>query len=559
MKLQTKKDFQDLLMQWLDPLKMCYSEGGAYVCPGSTSAWYEDVSAYMEGFTRPLWGLVPFWYGGGYDKGFEELYLKGLANGVNPASGEYWGECVDREQRIVEMTAIAYGLLFSPEKLWDPLSEDDKSKVAEWLYQINEHIVCDSNWRWFRVMVNIALKKLGVKYSAEKLDTDLERIEDFYIGNGWYKDGTRNLKDYYVSFAFHFYGLIYSMVEKEDKRSNKYRERAELFAKDFIYWFDDDGEALPYGRSLIYRFAQISFWGICLVSGIKPFSVGVMKGIIVRHLEKWIRSDMLDKSGLLTIGYKYQNYYMAEYYNSPSSPYWAMKAFSFLMLPNEHEFWNTKPEPMPKLESLKILKEADMLIARYNGHVTAYPCGYLRTNDDTQKICKYSKFAYSTKFGFNVSRGNFSLGECSCDNMLVFVYEGLVLMRRYTDTFEIKESKLIIKWSPIKGINVETEIIPNEYGHERRHRIISEFACEAYDCGFAVACRDTDDYEIGEGYVKNKFSYCGVKSDKGTPIISTNAPNTNLFYQQTKIPAVKYDIKVGENIVATNVLEVEND
>lgn len=31
------------------------------------------------------------------------------------------------------------------------------------------------------------------------------------------------------------------------------------FAKQFIYWFDEEGEAIPFGRSLTYRFSQVSF------------------------------------------------------------------------------------------------------------------------------------------------------------------------------------------------------------------------------------------------------------------------------------------------------------
>lgn len=31
------------------------------------------------------------------------------------------------------------------------------------------------------------------------------------------------------------------------------------FVKQFIYWFDEEGEAIPFGRSLTYRFSQVSF------------------------------------------------------------------------------------------------------------------------------------------------------------------------------------------------------------------------------------------------------------------------------------------------------------
>ena len=72
--LQNKKDFQQLLLKLLNPLKPYYSEGRARLNLGVTMAHYDQNAAWMEAFSRPLWGLVPFWAGGGSDEGFEEIY-----------------------------------------------------------------------------------------------------------------------------------------------------------------------------------------------------------------------------------------------------------------------------------------------------------------------------------------------------------------------------------------------------------------------------------------------------------------------------------------------------
>ena len=66
------------------------------------------AAAGAEGFARPLWGLVPFWAGGGSCPEFEQLYLSGLAAGTDPENPEYWGGFQDIDQRFVEMAAIAY-------------------------------------------------------------------------------------------------------------------------------------------------------------------------------------------------------------------------------------------------------------------------------------------------------------------------------------------------------------------------------------------------------------------------------------------------------------------
>ncbi len=49
------------------------------------------------------------------------------------------------------------------------------------------------------------------------------------------------------------------MQDEDPEWAQRFKERAILFAQDFVYYFDEDGEALPYGRSLTYRFAQRAF------------------------------------------------------------------------------------------------------------------------------------------------------------------------------------------------------------------------------------------------------------------------------------------------------------
>ena len=64
MELKGKKDYQDLLLKLLEPLKKYISPGGARIrVPGAGACYSRDVIE-MEAFARPLWGLVPFWAGG---------------------------------------------------------------------------------------------------------------------------------------------------------------------------------------------------------------------------------------------------------------------------------------------------------------------------------------------------------------------------------------------------------------------------------------------------------------------------------------------------------------
>lgn len=558
--LNSKEDFRNCLLDMADPLIPYFSEKKARLELGTTAVYYDKRAISMEGISRLFWGFVPFFAGGGENKKWQDILNAALTQGCDPDGEEYWGGFSDKDQKFVEMAAIAYGILFAKEQLWEPLSEAAKNNLAAYLYNINEYVLPECNWVLFAVLVNIALKSVGREYSAQKLEEYLKMTDSFYVGEGWYRDGDSDQKDYYISFAIHFYCLIYAKVmEQEDAaRSTLFKERAMVFAKQFIYWFDDSGEALPFGRSLTYRFAQAAFFSACVVAGIEPFTMGQMKGLIVRHMENWLKKDIFDRDHILTIGYGYPNLIMAEAYNAPGSPYWAFKTFAVLMIPDGHPFWSVAAEPFPELKPMSAQPYADKLMYHYKNHAAAYPVGIFSPAGHGQSIAKYGKFVYDTCFGFNVAKSSYSVYENAPDSMLAFEIDGDCHVRRISIDSAIHETDTWSKWSPYPGITVETIIEPDEKGHTRYHKITSDVECTAYDCGFAVACRDEDKMESEErdnaAAAKNVFSRCAVESQSGgTGIVLGTSPNTNVLYRKTVLPAVKYKIPRGTIEIVTRV------
>ncbi len=569
--LHSKEDFQNLVLKILNPLKPYYSQEKARIQLGVTMAHYDINATWMEAFSRPLWALVPFWAGGGRDKAdslaaFEGIYRSGLAAGTDKSNPEYWGECGVADQRFVEMAAISYGMMFAPEIVWEPLTEQEKQNLCGYLNKINENALPMCNWILFAVLANIAMKQVGYPYSQKMLDKYLDSLETFYLGDGWYQDGFSKQKDYYVSFAIHFYSLIYAKVMERDdpERAALYKERAMKFAKQFIYWFDEDGGAIPFGRSLTYRFSQASFFSACLLAGIEPFPIEVMKGLIVRHLDCWLKKDIFDRDGILTIGYGYPNLIMSEHYNAPGSPYWALKIFAFLMLPDEHPFWSAEAAPFPKLTANCPMPYADMYVRHYGNHTTAFAPGVYSPKGHGQDMAKYSKFAYDTKFSISVAKSCYELRENAPDSMLAFFIDGYVYVRRICIECKISETGVYSKWSPYPGIEVETTIIPEEKGHRRIHKITSDRECVAYDCGFSVNRGDFVpvgyNSHVGATYALsgNENSYCRVEAEgeaqngaMGEIIIPD--PNLNLLYTKTAIPAVKYNIQAETQTLITKV------
>lgn len=568
MRLETKQDFRDWMGKLLNPLKPLYSEGNARLHLGDSGVTYPQVSIEMEAFSRPLWALVPFWMGGGKDAEFEKIYREGLAHGTDPTHPEYWGGFGDYDQRFVEMAAIASGIIFTPQIVWEPLTPEEKQHLANWLYGINEYVIPDCNWQFFMILVNVALKKRGCRYCAEKLESGLQKIESYYLSGGWYRDGGSAQKDYYISFALHYYGLLYSVaMEQEDPdRCRRFRERAEVFAGDFIYWFDENGAALPYGRSLAYRFGQAAFWSAYVFAGLKTIPLHVVKGILARHLNWWDSQKMYDRDGILTIGYAYPNLIMAERYNAPGSPYWGMKTLLCLALPDAHPFWSVEAAPLPKLQSVKALPFADMLMHRHSGDVIAYPAGVCEKYGHGHVPEKYSKFAYSTRFGFSVARSQIVLHENAPDSALAFVIDGddYVFTRKISESYEVKENQVISVWQPFPGIRVISTVTPTEHGHVRTHQIESQYDCTAYDCGYSVE-------KFTEGYVQKADGVCAEVSfermgcrvqgrgPEAKGLVIEADPNTDVLYPNGSIPAVSYRIQKGETVFLETKIETWNE
>ena len=557
MQLSTKQDFQALMHLFLDPLKPYYSAGGARLHLGETGVTYGQAAIELEAFSRPLWALVPFWMGGGSDPEFEDIYRRGLAAGSDPENPEYWGDCKDYDQCFVEMAAIACGLLNAPEKLWDPLSDAEKQNLARWLDQINHHQIPECNWQFFMILVNLALKKCGMPYDPENMARGLARIDSYYSGDGWSTDGASPQKDYYIPWAIQYYGVLYAKfaADTDPERAALYRSRAELFARQFIYWFDENGAALPYGRSLTYRFAQNCFWAACVWAGLEPFPLGVMKGLIVRNFNWWLDQKMFDRDGILTIGYCYPQMYMAERYNAPGSPYWGMKSFILLALPDSHPFWSAEAEPMPALDALKPMPHANMLVARTKGRVTAYAAGVNEGHGHGQFPEKYAKFAYDTRFGFCASRSREVIYQAAPDSMLAFVIDDNVFVRKVSLSHEIRADRVVSKWSPFPGITVTTTVLPTADGHIRRHEIESAYPCEAYDCGFAVpnfAPGYVESTAGGAATARNAAVSCTVSGSGEGTVIKCD-PNVSLYSTNVCIPAVRYAIPEGRTVIETEI------
>ena len=563
--LRTREDVERAAIELIEPLVPLLSEGRARLHLGDTGAVYPEEIAEMEAFARPLWAIVPMLAGG--CERVEPIWREwkqGIIHGTDPDHPEYWGEVEDYDQRLVEMAVFGMGMALCPQRFFFELPERAQRNLHAWLDQINHHDMPKNNWTFFRVLVNMGFMVCGQPYDAERLRKDFAMIEEHYEGDGWYFDYV-NQREYYTLWAFHFYGLVYAKVmgERDPERSAEYIRRGRLIAPDFACWFDNSCEALPYGRSLTYRFAQGAFYAAQALAEAPCEAVGygVMKHLLLGNMRCWFGKPIFTRDGVLTIGYGYPNLLMAEGYNAPGSPYWAMKAFAVLALPAEHPFWQAQEQAFDAPARSRQIHMRMLLERSADGsHVMAFPAGN-RAHEHAHDEAKYEKFVYSTRFGFSVCKAHKLLKDGAFDNMLALSEDGDTYHPRYGCTeYEIGEDRVVSTWHPFAGVTVQTTIIPCGEWHVREHRITTDRTLLAAEGGFAIARGKNGEAELieradcaaaiapwGVSAVKRLGGYTG-----GTVVLPE--PNTNLMTPRTLLPTLTAKLEPGEHVLVSAVL-----
>ncbi|WP_159881771.1 DUF2264 domain-containing protein [Paenibacillus puerhi] len=593
--LRSRDDLRTAFRQLSEPLRAYYSPGCAQLRLGSTGTSYSREVAGLEGFSRVLWGLAPL-LAGGDESVLWETYVRGIVNGTNPEHDEYWGEAADYDQRLVEMAAFGLLLALIPDKVKGALSAAELDRLAAWLDQVSRRKLWDCNWLFFRVVVQTGFRRAGLPFDRELTERTLDELDRFYLGDGWYADGMGGHSDYYVPFAIHYYGLLYAalMGQEDPERAERYKTRAGLFASSFVHWFSDDGAALPYGRSLAYRFSQAAFWSAMVYAGVDTIPLGVMKGIILRNLRWWFRQPIFHPDGTLSIGYAYPNLVMSENYNSPGSPYWAFKTFLILALPDGHPFWEAEELPLDalRLDAVSVQQAPHLLLCRDSGdrssgtapHLVAFNTGHPSTNEHTHTSAKYEKFAYSSFFGFSVPRAEWGLAQGAFDSTLALAEgDNQYRVKRTSVESSITEQLMYTKWRPWRDVEIATWIVPGLPWHVRIHRVETNRALDAADGGFALgverpgrpqAAKRTTGYgdaadrpagapadlmyaarEAREVWAGQPWGISGMKCLYGSGACELFVPqaNTNLMNPRTVLPTVKARFEPGVSWLVTAV------
>ncbi|MEU9592249.1 DUF2264 domain-containing protein [Streptomyces sp. NPDC048193] len=350
----TRAHWEATADRMLDALVPYATPGFAqYRLPGRTS-WSGVVSDGLEGFARSFL-LAAFRIagsGGAADPALTERYAAGLAAGTDPGGKEAWPALTDCSQQMVEAAAVAVALHESRPWIWDRLDAGVQERVVDWLSGFVGARTWDNNWRLFQVVSEEFLASVGAPHSRRDIHSGLDRIEDWYRGDGWYTDGDGRNFDYYNGWALHLYPLLWSRIARDDGgRTAVYRERLSRFLEDYLHFFGADGAPVHQGRSLAYRFAALAPVWAGVLADCTPLAPGVSRRLASGTLRHFVERGAPDERGLLPLGWYGTFLPATQPYSGPASPYWASKAFLGLLLPADHPVWTERELPLPVEES----------------------------------------------------------------------------------------------------------------------------------------------------------------------------------------------------------------
>ena len=322
--------------------------------PGLPS-WSGPECDLLEGFSRtmPLFGA---WCASGRNPEvilannkrllLPEEFKRGLLAGTDPDASSYWGDMPGKSnQRIVEAADIALSLWLFRDIIWRNLRVHERNAVINWLSLVEGREGLDNNWHLFFVLIDRVLKSLGFSGRISGIHERFERIKEFHLGDGWFKDGPKGHVDFYNAWGFHYALTWIKRVDREWDPSFIKKVQSD-FLKSYKYLIGPKG--LPIlGRSIQYRIAAAA----PMVAGAESNPEIVSPGKARRALDvtwRYFLAHGALQRGIITQGYHGTNPRIVDPYAGPASSLWSIRSLvmAFYYGP-EHGFWQSRSGYLP--------------------------------------------------------------------------------------------------------------------------------------------------------------------------------------------------------------------
>lgn len=316
--------------------------------------------AYMECFGRTMAGVAP-WLAlpdddtpeGQMRKQLRAWALKSYAHAVNPESPDYLG-WNKHGQALVDAAYIAESFLRAP-SLWNALDTLTRQRYIREFAGLRRYTPVYSNWVMFVSLIETFLSTVSDDYDKYRIHIGLRKINEWYVGDGWYSDGPGFAFAYYNSFVIQpMYVEALQALNKSkrgirvsDEELARAEKRLQRYGAILERMISPEAAFPVFGRSITYRLGTMQAlamlaWQEKLPEGL---SGGQVRSALTAVMKRMYATDAnFNEKGFLTLGFTGNQTDIADVYTNNGSLYMTTLAFMPLGLPAEHPFWTSPAE-----------------------------------------------------------------------------------------------------------------------------------------------------------------------------------------------------------------------
>ncbi|EBP0013125.1 DUF2264 domain-containing protein [Salmonella enterica] len=295
-----------------------------------------------------------------YGKCVRQALKQAFICGTDPEHPGYWGKIKDYDQRICECCDIALALWLVRNTVWKSYSASEQERILCWLQGVNNCKTVDNNWHLFIVLTQQVVLALSGK--GENSEQRYARVKEFYVGEGWFRDGANGNFDYYNSWAFHYLLFWIDRINPDFDHPFITQSCAE-FAKTFRYFFTPCGFPF-FGRSISYRLAApVALMANAIQSGRAD---GQLKRII-STLTHFFMLHGAEQHGAITQGLFQADRRLMDGYSGSGSSLWSLRTLILMLYAGtECELWDIDEAPL-EVETASFDFTIDAISARVTG------------------------------------------------------------------------------------------------------------------------------------------------------------------------------------------------
>ena len=215
------------------------------------------------------------------------------------------------------------------------------------------------------------IMKAGGQYDAYRIHRAMEKIEEWYVGDGWYSDGPSFAFDYYNSYVIQpMYLECLEMIRQKRGNDNwtvrtyvpatgrnegadyRYKEALKRMQKYGVILerfispegtFPVVGRSIPYRMAVMQPLAQLA-WRKQLPKELTNGQVRAGLTAVMHRMFDGIGESNFTEDGYLTIGFVGSHPNVADWYTNNGSLYMTSLSFMPLGLPADDPFWTDAPE-----------------------------------------------------------------------------------------------------------------------------------------------------------------------------------------------------------------------